>query len=188
MDNLSDNKKVLLHSCCAPCASYPIELLKQDNFEVIVYFYNPNIYPKAEYIIRRDELKNYCKNLGVSFVEEPYNPEVFYSEIKGMEKEPEKGSRCSKCFYLRLYKTAEFAKNNGIDFFTTTLTVSPHKNSNQIFAEAKKVEENFEVKFLEYNFKKNDGFKKSREIAKQNNMYAQNYCGCEFSKIARENI
>ena len=174
-------KKIILHACCAPCASYPIRKLIEDNFEPVVFFYNPNIYPVKEYEIRRDELKNYCKKLKIEFFEGDYDTENYYKEISGLEKEPEKGLRCTKCFNLRLFKTALFARSKGIDCFTTTLTVSPHKNSAQIFAIAKEVQQKTNVVFVEYDFKKKDGFKISRQIARENSMYAQSYCGCQFS-------
>ena len=174
-------KKIILHACCAPCASYPIRKLILDNYEPVVFFYNPNIYPNEEYIIRKDELKNYCRELNIEFFEGEYEENKFYETIKGFEKEPEKGARCEICFNLRLAKTAEFALKNKTDYFTTTLTVSPHKNSSQIFAVAKKIEEKTGIKFIPYDFKKQDGFKISRQIAKEHNMYAQNYCGCKFS-------
>ena len=174
-------KKIVLHACCAPCASYPIIKLMEDNYKPVVFFYNPNIYPKNEYEIRRNELEKYCKKLGIEYFEGDYETDLFYEKIKGLEQEPEKGSRCSVCFNLRLQKTAEFALSKGIDSFTTTLTVSPHKNSSQIFEQGRKVANSLGLNFIEYDFKKQDGFKKSREIARQNNMYAQKYCGCEFS-------
>ena len=175
-------KKIILHACCAPCASYPINKLIEDNYRPVVFFYNPNIYPIEEYKIRRDELKRYCEKLSVEFYEEDYQESDFLNTIKGYENEPEKGKRCSICFNLRLKKTAEFALKNNIDCFTTTLTVSPHKNSEQIFQEAREIAEEYNIKFIEYNFKKQDGFKISRQIARENNMYAQSYCGCRFSK------
>ncbi len=178
-------KKIILHACCAPCASYPLQKLKEDNFEVIVYFYNPNIFPSEEYEIRRVELQNYCKKLGVEFFEGDYDIKTFYQKIKGLENEPEKGKRCSVCFNLRLLKTAQFALLKGVDCFTTTLSVSPHKNSNQIFEQGRLIQNQTGVNFLEYNFKKQDGFKISRQIARMNNMYSQTYCGCEFSKRDR---
>lgn len=174
-------KKIILHACCAPCASYPINLLIKDNYEPVVFFYNPNIFPLKEYEIRKNELEEYCRKLKLDFFEGEYDIKKFYEEVKGFELEPEKGKRCSICFNLRLLKTAEFAKKQGINCFTTTLTVSPHKNSNQIFEVGKNVQTQTGVEFIEYNFKKNDGFKISRQIARENNMYAQSYCGCEFS-------
>ena len=105
-------EKIILHACCAPCASYPIKKLIEDNFEPVVFFYNPNIFPLKEYQIRRDELKEYCKKEQIEFFEEAYEIKAFYEASKGLEKEREKGKRCEKCFYLRLKKTAEFAKKN----------------------------------------------------------------------------
>ena len=175
-------KKIILHACCAPCASYPIKKLIEDDYEPVVFFYNPNIFPVLEYEIRRVELEKYCKKIGVKYFEGEYEIKKFYEAIKGFENEPEKGKRCSICFNLRLDKTAEFALSQGIKYFTTTLSVSPHKNSNQIFEQGKLIAQKYGIKFLEYNFKKQNGFKISRQIARQNNMYAQSYCGCEFSK------
>ena len=174
-------KKIILHACCAPCASYPIKKLIEDNIKPVVFFYNPNIFPFEEYEIRRKELKKYCQENNIEYYEEKYDIKDFYNSIKGFESEPEKGKRCSICFNLRLNKTALFAKQLNIDSFTTTLTVSPHKNSNEIFKIGKEIAQNYGLSFLEYNFKKENGFKISREIAKKYNMYAQNYCGCEFS-------
>lgn len=175
-------QKVMLHACCAPCASYPIKKLIEDGFEPIVFFYNPNIFPSDEYEIRRVELQKYCKKNQIEYLEGEYEIKKFYEKIKGLEKEKEKGKRCSICFNLRLEKTAQIAKSKGINLFTTTLSVSPHKDSNQIFKEGKLIAQKYEIEFLEYNFKKQDGFKISRQIAKEENMYAQNYCGCEFSR------
>jgi len=174
-------KKIVLQACCAPCASYPIKKLTEDNYMPVIFFYNPNIYPNKEYIIRRDELKKYSKKLGIEFFQGEYDTDKFYKTVTGLENEPEKGLRCEKCFYLRLLETAVFAKEKGIDCFTTTLTVSPHKNSSQIFRVAKEIQEKTGIDFIEYDFKKQDGFKISRQIAKENNMYAQKYCGCKFS-------
>ena len=174
-------KKIILHACCAPCASYPINRLREDDFEPVVFFYNPNIFPYREYKIRRDELKNYCEKQRIEFIEENYDIKSFYKATKGFENEPEKGQRCSICFDLRLNKTALLAKKMEIEAFTTTLSVSPHKNSNQIFEIGKKVAQKHNLEFLEYNFKKQDGYKISRQIAKENNMYTQNYCGCMYS-------
>lgn len=173
-------EKILLHACCAPCASYPIQKLALDNLKPVVFFYNPNIFPFEEYEIRRKELKEYCAKNDIEYYEADYEIKEFYEAVKGFENEPEKGKRCEICFYLRLKKAAEFAKKLGIKRYTTTLSVSPHKNSIQIFEAAKKIDSG--VEFVEYNFKKQDGFKKSRQIAKENNMYFQTYCGCEFSR------
>ena len=180
-------EKVLLHACCAPCASYPIKKLIEDGYEPVIFFYNPNIFPLNEYNIRRVELQKYCEKIDVQYIEGKYEIKEFYEKIKGYEKEPEKGKRCSICFDLRLEKTALLAQKMGLKYFTTTLSVSPHKNSNQIFEAGRAVALKNGVEFLEYNFKKQNGFKISRAIAKENNMYTQKYCGCKFSKRNVEN-
>ena len=174
-------KKIVLHACCAPCASYPIKKLILDNYKPVVFFYNPNIFPYKEYKIRKDELKLYCQKNDIEFYEDDYNIKEFYRLTKGFEAEPEKGARCAICFNLRLKKTAEFALKNNIEYFTTTLSVSPHKDFNMILEQGKIIENQTGIKFVDYNFKKQDGFKISRQIAKENNMYFQQYCGCEFS-------
>ncbi len=174
-------KKIILHACCAPCASYPIEKLRLDNYEPVVFFYNPNIFPYKEYKIRRDEIEQYCLKKGVEFYCDDYEIKKFYSAIKGFENEPERGKRCSICLKLRLEKAAQFTLSKNIADFTTTLTISPHKDSNTIFEVARNVANDYGIHFLEYNFKKQDGFKISRQIAKENAMYFQQYCGCAFS-------
>ena len=174
-------KKIILHACCAPCASYPIELLTKDNYKPVVFFYNPNIFPFSEYKIRKNELEKYCKKIGVDFYEGNYDIKKFFDFAKEYKNEPEKGARCSLCFNLRLQRTAEFAKENNIEYFTTTLTVSPHKSSKQIFEQANIVSLSSGIHFINYDFKKQDGFKISRQIARENNMYAQKYCGCLYS-------
>ena len=174
--------KIILHACCAPCASYPIKKLIEDNYEPVVFFYNPNIFPSLEYETRRVELEKYCKKNKIEYFEGKYEIKEFYDATKDLENEPKKGKCCSICFNLRLEKTAQFAKSQGIDYFTTTLSVSPHKNSQQIFHEGKLVAQKYGIEFLEYNFKKQDGFKISRAIARENNMYTQTYCGCKSSR------
>ena len=174
-------KKIILHACCAPCASYPIKKLQEDGFRPVVFFYNPNIFPYKEYEIRRKELQNYCQKNNFEYFEKNYDIKTFYISIKGLEQEPEKGKRCSICFKIRLEETAKLAKKLNIDNFTTTLSVSPHKNSIQIFEEGNSIAGRYGLNFLEYNFKKQDGYKISRQIAKENNMYTQSYCGCQFS-------
>lgn len=173
-------EKILLHACCAVCLAHPIELLKID-YEPIVYFCNPNIYPEREYLRRRNELLKYCEQMDYEYLLCDYEPEKWYAYIEGMEHEPEKGLRCNKCFEYRLNQTAQKAVQLGIKLFTTTLTVSPHKVSKNIFEEGKKAAEVYGIKFLECDFKKQNGFLKTMELAKKNNFYRQDYCGCEFS-------
>lgn len=180
-------QKVLLHACCAVCASYCIEYLPELGYSPVVYFYNPNIFPQAEYKIRLEELVSYCSDKNIPYVISDYSVSDFYNCISGFESCPEKGERCNKCFELRLNNTAKYAFENGFEYFTTTLTISPHKISKNVFNAGKNAANAFGVKFLEIDFKKKDGFKKAQKIAKELNMYKQNYCGCEFS-IRKENL
>ena len=175
--------KLLLHACCAVCASYPYFMLKDLGYEVIIYFYNPNIYPLTEYERRLDELKKFCSinNIKLIIDEKDYN--YWLNLVKGFENEPEKGKRCSICFKERLNNAYLTAKKEGCEVYTTTLTVSPHKSSKQVFEAAKNVEKQngSDVKFLEIDFKKKDGFKKTSKLADEYGFYRQKYCGCEFS-------
>ena len=172
---------VLLHACCAVCASYPIELLREMGYEPIVYFFNPNIFPVEEYERRLNELIKYCEKKSVKLIVDEQDSSMWYEFVKGLENEPEKGKRCSKCFEYRLRYSANKALKLEISKFTTTLTVSPHKNSKVIFQIAKDIAFKHELEFLEIDFKKKDGFLKTMRIAKEENFYRQNYCGCEFS-------
>lgn len=174
-------KKLLLHSCCGPCSTHVINVLK-DDYDITVLYYNPNIDTEEEFAHRYREQKRYCEAVGVKVIEVPYNAGEFLDAVKGLENEPEGGGRCSVCFKLRLDKTARLAKEMGFDAFATTLTVSPHKNSLVINGVGKSVEEAVQIEFVDGNFKKQDGYKKSIELAKQYDLYRQNYCGCKFSK------
>lgn len=175
------NKKVILHACCAVCAGYPTQLLKELGYDIEILFYNPNIYPQTEYSRRKSELIRFCdtKNIPLHIIEGDNS--TYYKYIKGLENEPEKGARCEKCFELRLDKTALLATEKKADFFCTTLSVSPHKNFNQIKNTANHIAEKYNIPYLEIDFKKKNGFKLTNEIAKEFNFYRQNYCGCEFS-------
>lgn len=173
-------EEVLVHACCATCAGYVLQRLASD-YLPIIYYYNPNIYPQEEYIRRRDELKKYAEKQNIRFIEETYRPQEWSNQIKGLEREPEKGLRCNQCFFVRLEKTASFALKNKIRFFTTTLTVSPHKNSKVILEIGNNLSKDKSVLFLAEDFKKQDGFRKTMEIAKKESFYRQNYCGCLYS-------
>lgn len=174
-------KKLLLHSCCGPCSTQVIDVLRND-YDITIYYYNPNIDTSQEYNLRLSEQKRFCEAVGISVVEDGHNPQDFLSRVTGLENEREGGARCSVCFRIRLEKTAQKAKELGFDMFGTTLTVSPHKNAEIINAIGKAVEEKEKVLFLEGNYKKQDGYKKSIAFSKQYNLYRQNYCGCIFAK------
>ena len=180
---------LLLHSCCAPCSSYCLEYLAQ-YFKITVFYYNPNIYPESEYALRAEEQKRLIKELKVkneiSFLETGFNPEEFYSAVKGLEKEREGGERCFVCYRLRLSKTAEEAKKRGFDYFTTTLSISPLKNAEKLneIAEDEGIKNG--IKHLPSDFKKKNGYKRSIELSKEYGLHRQDYCGCVYSVRDKE--
>lgn len=180
---------LLLHSCCAPCSSYCLEYLSQ-YFKITVLYYNPNLYPAEEYDRRVFEQRRLVASLPVkypvSLAEIKGEPKEFYSAVKGLESIKEGGERCFACFRLRLEKTAEYAKKNGFDFFTTTLTISPLKNAQKLNEIGEKAGEKFGVRHLPSDFKKKNGYLRSVELSKVYGLYRQDYCGCIFSKRERE--
>jgi len=171
---------ILLHSCCGPCSTAVIERLLPD-FDVTVFYYNPNIEPKEEYEHRKNEQKRLCELLAVPFIEGDYENGAFLDAVKGFEDAPEGGARCRECFYIRLEKTAAFAKERHFDFFDSTLSVSPHKNYDVICSVGKELELRYGVNFLAGNYKKKDGFKRSTDLSREYGLYRQDYCGCHFS-------
>lgn len=173
--------KILIHTCCAICSGYPISFLQDIGYQVCSYFYNPNIYPDLEYQKRLDAERTLCNHLGCELVEADYNPDEFYNAAKGFEDEPEKGRRCDKCFELRLRKTAEFAKSKGINNFTTSIVISPHKNFAKLTEIGQKIAEEYGLNYVAIDFKKKDGFLKTNKISRELGLYRQNYCGCKFS-------
>lgn len=173
--------KIVLHACCGICSGYPVSFLKDAGYQVIVYFYNPNIYPEYEYLKRLDAERKLCAHFGCELYEENYNPDEFYNAAAGLEEEPEKGKRCDKCFELRLTKTAEFAKSRGIDKFTTSIVISPHKNFEKLTEIGERVAKEYNLQYMPYNFRKQDGFFKTNQISRGLELYRQNYCGCKFS-------
>lgn len=173
--------KLLLHSCCAPCSSTCIERLRE-GFDLTIYYYNPNLDSDTEYNKRAKEQMRLCDELGIKYIIEEYNSEAFYSTVVGLEGEKEGGKRCAVCFSLRLKRTSIKAKENGYDFFATTLTLSPLKNAELINAIGSEIEKEVGVKYLKTDFKKNGGYLRSIELSKEYGLYRQNYCGCVFSK------
>ena len=163
------------------CGAYVSEFLKTD-FEVILHFFNPNIFPKKEYDVRLAETEKIAKKFNLKLIIGDYNHENWLKLIKGHESDLERGERCRICYRQRLESTVCLARAEKIEYFTTTLSVSPHKDANRIKIIGKKLEEKYNLKFLYNDFKKNDGFKKAVKISKDLNLYRQNYCGCEFSR------
>lgn len=190
LDKIIEQKKenvptLFLHSCCAPCSSYVIEYLS-NFFAITVFYYNPNISPSEEYTFRSNEQKRLIDEMKtkypVTYTDEDYDSSQFYNAVKGLEKEPEGGKRCEKCFELRLERTAEKAAEGRFDYFATTLTISPLKNAQLINEIGNSLGERYSVKWLPSDFKKKGGYKRSIELSKIYNLYRQNYCGCIFSK------
>lgn len=177
----TDQKKLLLHICCAPDATVVFERLRSE-YDITGYFYNPNIHEEAEYQFRAEEIKRLAHEMDVPLEIGSYDSERWFELTKGMENLPEKGKRCTVCFQMRLEKSAQFATENNFDIFTTVLTVSPHKNAMLINKIGEELAEKHDIQFMESNFKKKDGFKRSLELSKSYNLYRQNYCGCRYSK------
>lgn len=180
--NFDKKHSILLHSCCAPCSSHVISVLK-DYFDITIFYYNPNISPIQEYEKRKQEQISFIKQLdcGIKIMDCDYDNDVYEECIKGLENEKEGGARCLKCFRLRLEKTAKLASANNFDYFCTTLTVSPYKNSQVINNIGKELMNIYNVKWLYSDFKKEEGYKHSIALSKQYNLYRQDYCGCIYS-------
>ncbi|GLI54818.1 hypothetical protein PM10SUCC1_03330 [Propionigenium maris DSM 9537] len=180
---------LLLHSCCAPCSSYVMEYLS-NYFNITIYFYNPNITFEEEYRKRAVEQQEFIDRMNpkhpIKYIEGRYETEEFYNKIKGYEKIREGGKRCFRCYELRLEEAAIKAKDLGFDYFCTALSISPMKNARKINEIGADLEEKYGVKFLHSDFKKKNGYKRSTEISKEQNLYRQDYCGCAFSKAERE--
>ena len=181
--------RLLLHACCAPCSSYVLEYLSRF-FDITLYFYNPNITPEKEYLYRSEELKRLVAEMGlgdgVDAVTEEYNSDEFYNIAKGLEDAPEGGARCARCYRLRLEASAKYAKEGGFDYFTTTLSISPYKNSRWLNEIGAELSEAYGVRYLFSDFKKKNGYKRSCELSETYGLYRQDYCGCEFSRAQRD--
>ena len=184
LNKIKEPKKLLLHSCCAPCSSHVITYLTK-YFDITVFYYNPNISPKEEYDKRKEEQIRLIKELKtenkLDIIDCDYDNDLYEKSIKGYESCPERGDRCTICFKLRLDKTAKIAKELNYDYFCSTLSVSPYKNSKLINEIGKEMEEKYNIKWLYSDFKKEDGYKKSIELSKKYNLYRQDYCGCKYS-------
>ncbi len=175
--------RLLLHACCAPCSSYVLEYLTK-YFDITVFFYNPNISPESEYLHRVNEIKRLISEMcpTVNFIEGRYEPEKFYEMAKGLESEPERGARCVKCYRMRIEESAVIAKQGNFDYFTTTLSISPQKDSHVLNSIGKEISEIYDIPYLYSDFKKKGGYKRSIELSAQFHLYRQNFCGCIYSK------
>ena len=185
INSLDYRPKLLLHSCCGPCSTTVLSILVK-YFDITVLYYNPNIEPLEEYLHRKEEQIRFIKELAdnrIEFLDCDYANADFRTSVVGLEGEKEGGARCAVCFKLRLEYTVRLAKEKKYDYFGTTLTVSPHKNSDVINKLGALLEASYGVKYLYSDFKKKDGYKKSIELSKKYNLYRQNYCGCEFGRV-----
>ena len=183
--SMDGRKKLLLHSCCAPCSSYCLEYLTK-YFDVTVFYYNPNISEKAEFDKRVSELKRFVREADLyqkpEIIVGEYEPDVFEKMAEGLENEPERGGRCTVCYRLRLTKSAEYATTHGFDYFTTTLSISPYKDAERLVKIGEELAEKYGVSYLPSDFKKKNGYKRSIELSEEYGLYRQDYCGCVYSK------
>lgn len=180
----AENKRptLLLHSCCAPCSSYVLEYLTK-YFDITIFFYNPNISPENEYRHRVEEQKRLISEMGIDakFIEGNYEPKKFYEMAKGLENEPERGARCLKCYRMRLEESVKIAKERNFDYFTTTLSISPQKDSAVLNDIGRQLSNEYQIPYLFSDFKKKGGYKRSIELSAQFHLYRQNFCGCVYS-------
>ena len=187
--NSKEGSSLLLHACCAPCSSAVLERLAS-HFKISILYYNPNITEEKEYQKRLDELRKFISKLNfkyqINIIDSRYDPKEFFQIAKGLEKEKEQGKRCYKCYELRLEETAKVAKEKNFDFFATTLTLSPYKKTSWLNEIGENLSEKYQANYLYSDFKKKNGYKRSIELSKEYNLYRQDYCGCIYSKLERE--
>ena len=185
LKDIKEGSSLLLHACCAPCSSAVLERIG-NIFEITIFYYNPNITEKEEYHKRIEEIKKLIfyihPKYPIKLIEGNHEPDKYLNTIKGLENEPERGKRCYKCYELRLEETAKVAEKLNIPYFCTTLTLSPHKNSNWINEIGTDLNKKYQPTYIYSDFKKKDGYKRSIELSKIFNLYRQDYCGCIYSK------
>ena len=188
-ETIQNRNKLLLHVCCAPCSSHVLEMLAE-TYDITVFFYNPNITEREEYKKRIAELRRFVQEApfakNADIVEGDYEPERFFEMAKGLESEPERGARCYKCYALRMKEAALYAKAHGFDLFTTTLSISPHKNAAWLNEIGEALSRELGVDYLYSDFKKKNGYARSIELSREYNLYRQDYCGCVYSKAEAE--
>ena len=183
-----ERPRLLLHACCAPCSSYVLEYLSQ-HFDITLLCFNPNISPRSEYDLRANELLRLISDMGlgdIPLITAEYSPELFEEIAKGLEDLPEGGERCRRCYRLRLENAAKAAKEGGYDYFTTTLSISPHKNSRWLCEIGADLEAQYGVPYLYSDFKKKNGYKRSIELSEKYSLYRQDFCGCKYSRQWKE--
>ncbi len=178
----NEEKKVLLHSCCAPCSGEVMEAMVESGIKMTIFFYNPNIHPRKEYEIRKNENIRFAEKMTIPFVDADYDVQNWFARAKGMEKEPERGIRCTMCFDMRFARTALYAYENGFQTFTSSLGISRWKNMSQINESGIKAASHYEgISYWTYNWRLNGGSERMYKIAKRESFYQQEYCGCIYS-------
>lgn len=183
LDSLPEGeRKALLHSCCAPCSGSVIEMIHEAGVDLTLFFYNPNIHPRKEYDLRKNENIRYARKVGIPFVDADYDPERWFDLTRGHEQDPERGERCSLCFEMRFTRTAQFAVQNGFRVFTSCLGISKWKDFEQVTRAGKRAAALFPgLVYWPYNWRKKDGSQRMIEISREENFYQQQYCGCVYS-------
>lgn len=177
----SGSKKLLMHSCCAPCASEVMEALKFAEIDTTIFFYNPNIHPNEEYLLRKEENIRFAQKLGMDFIDADYDKDRWFDLTKGQENEPERGARCTTCFDMRFETTAAYAKNNNFDIISSTLGISRWKDMEQINDCGKRSGDKHDIPYWDFNWRKKGGSSRMLEISKMESFYQQEYCGCVYS-------
>lgn len=178
----NDDKRVLLHSCCAPCSGEVIEAMIASGIELTIFFYNPNIHPQKEYEMRKDENIAFAKEYNIPFVDADYDTDNWFARIEGLELAPERGERCTKCFDMRFERTALYAKEHGFNTITSSLGISRWKDMDQINTSGERAASRYDnITYWTYNWRKKGGSERMYKIAKEHNMYKQEYCGCVYS-------
>lgn len=173
--------KLLLHTCCAPCSGWIIQQLLAEKFAITLFFYNPNIYPSEEYLRRKSEVIKFAQKLAVPFVEHDYDTALWHQCVRGLEAEPERGKRCSVCFFMRLFETAKYAAANNFDAFTTSLAMSRFKDANQITKAGVQAAALNKIEYFQRNWRAQNGVQEANKVALAENFYRQRYCGCIFT-------
>ena len=174
-------KKLLLHSCCAPCAGEVMEALAASDIDTTIFFYNPNIHPIEEYELRKDENIRFAKKLGMPIIDADYDRDEWFQRTKGQENEPERGDRCSTCFDIRFERTAQYASDNDFDLISSTLGISRWKDMDQINASGERSSKPYNIPYWNFNWRKKGGSSRMLELSKREKFYQQEYCGCVYS-------
>ena len=182
LETPNGESSLLLHSCCAPCAGEIMEAVAASEIKTTVYFYNPNIHPLQEYELRKEENKRYCQKLGFTFIDADYDKDNWFKRIKGLENEPERGERCTKCFDMRFERSALYAHENNFSLFATTLGISRWKDLDQVNNSGLRAADRYSgLNFWDFNWRKEGGSPRMIEISKREEFYQQEYCGCVYS-------